>query len=108
MTTERTALERIVSKALAKGWLISVYDGEEWAVKFSTDAKAIIDAATSVDECTLSLRTKAPRMTEHGMSDRVGKLYLVWGNDPQGSELISDYTFTPEVEAFVQSLGLGA
>lgn len=50
------AYKHLVRYALAADLTVSVFDGEEWQVKRSTNAKAINDAIESVDEAQLRIR----------------------------------------------------
>lgn len=52
------ACKHLIDYMLAKGHTISVWDGEEWQVKRSTDVKAIDEAVTSVEEAELVIRDK--------------------------------------------------
>lgn len=84
---EKTATGRVIDRALAKGYLISVNDGEEWVVKKSSKRHEIMDALQSTDSDTLVIR-KAD-------GTRVGFVLLVWGNSPE--EVVADFTDTPEM-----------
>lgn len=89
MYDKRPALEiracrKLVKAILATGKAISVYDGEEWAVKFSTKFSDIIDALGNTDTDSIIVRDAEKNL--------VGRFYLVWGNDPDGSELIADHS----------------
>jgi hypothetical protein len=55
---QTVAYKHLVDHMLAKGFTISVFDGEEWQVKRSTDVKAINEAILSVEEAELSIRDK--------------------------------------------------
>lgn len=79
---EKRAAGRIIDRALAKGHLISVNDGEEWVVKNSTRRREIMDALQSTDADTLLIRNSA--------CDRIGMIYLVWGNSPD--EVVCDHS----------------
>ena len=50
--------QQVIKNALAKGYSINVFDGEEWQVKREDrrNERAIIDAAQSVDMATLRIR----------------------------------------------------
>ena len=50
------AYKTLVERALAAGLVISVFDGEEWAVNRSTNEKDIGDAIESVEEAQLTFR----------------------------------------------------
>jgi len=49
------AYKNLVDYALAQGLVVSVYDGEEWAVRQSRDAKTICEAIESVDEASINI-----------------------------------------------------
>ena len=53
------AYEHLVRYALAAGNTVSVYDGEVWAIKRSTDHQAIIEAIESVEEAQLVIYAPA-------------------------------------------------
>ncbi|MEY9235383.1 hypothetical protein ABIF78_007706 [Bradyrhizobium japonicum] len=84
---EKTAAGRIIDRALAKGYLISVNDGEEWTVKKSSKRREIMDALQSTDSDTLMVR--------QADGAKVGVIYLVWGNSPD--EIVCDHTDKPEI-----------
>ena len=48
--------EHLVRRALELGCVVSVFDGEEWAVKLGQDYPEIIDAIESVEEAELAIR----------------------------------------------------
>lgn len=50
------AYEHLVRRALELGCVVSVFDGEEWAVKLGQDYPEIIDAIESVEEAELAIR----------------------------------------------------
>jgi hypothetical protein len=80
MFNEIAALERIVNGAIARGYYVSVNDGDAWPVKMSQYCEEIVSAADSVDEALLVFRN-ADKV-------RVGSALVVWGNGPE--ELIAD------------------
>jgi hypothetical protein len=49
----------LVNMALERNFTISVYDGEAYAAKRSSDYKAIIEAIESVEEAGLTIRDAA-------------------------------------------------
>lgn len=49
------AYKNLVEYALAQGLVVSVYDGEEWALKKSKSAKDIFDVIESVDEASITI-----------------------------------------------------
>jgi hypothetical protein len=50
------AYQHLVRYALAQGNRISVYDGEEWPVRESTNAQEIIEHIESVEEAELIIK----------------------------------------------------
>lgn len=51
------AYKHLVKFALAQGYVVSVWDGEEWQIKRSNKFKEIIDAIESVEEAELRIRS---------------------------------------------------
>jgi len=80
---EKSIVRRIVKDALAKGYVVSLNDGEEWTVRQSSNYTEINKALFSVDEETLRFRD-----AKHGIA--VGAVFLVYGND--GFDVICDYS----------------
>lgn len=97
-TLELRVARKLVEKAIASGFVVSVYDGGEWTVKKSANVKEIVGALASVDEDTLRFRDK-----ETGIV--IGSAFLVWGNAPDGSELIADYSVNPAMETLMTGIG---
>ena len=85
MSTEKTVAKKFVQKCIASGFVVSVNDGECWTVKKSDNLAAILAALESTGEDILRIRDK-----EAGIV--IGTAVLIWGNAPDGSELIADYT----------------
>jgi predicted fused transcriptional regulator/phosphomethylpyrimidine kinase len=92
---ERGVATRLVRAAIHAGYAVSVYDGEEYTVKRSRRERQILAALASTEEDWLVIRDSA--------GERVGALVLIWGNDPDGEELIADYTDKPEIEALANA-----
>jgi hypothetical protein len=88
--TEAQIINRILSAALAHGGKVSVYDGEEWALKQSTDRAAIQAEVAATDMTTLRLRD--------AKGDTVGSVLLVHGN---GADVICDYSDSPAMDAML-------
>lgn len=96
-SSETKVLARLIAAAFAAGFVISVDDGEGFAVKRSTDKAQIIEAATAVDMATLVFRDAATGI-------KTGWVLLVFGNASDGSELIADYSANPATEALVKTV----
>src|SRR6185369_16296874 len=84
MPTELSTARTLVKTALSLGYTISYYDGEDWAVMGSSSETLIMSQLRSTDEEVLRF--------EGADGKTVGKIWLVWGNAEDGSELCSDYT----------------
>lgn len=91
-STERKIITALTDAALAKGWLISVSDGEEWTVSRSTDRKAIRAAIGTTDETTLKFWTRG---LTNGPAIRLGLIWLVHGN---AEDVISDSTDNADMQ----------
>ena len=94
MNIENVIAKTLVAKALERGWLVTVHDGEEVALRRSNDAAAIWGAMRSTDEDNLIF------FAQDGET-RLGWVWLIWGN---GEDLISDYTDKPEIAALVKDV----
>jgi hypothetical protein len=79
----------LVRAALAHGYAISVFDGEAWALKRSTDEEAIKAAMFSTDNDTLTLHKEKVSSREKLR----GSVLLIYGN---GWDVISDYSVSLE------------
>ncbi len=84
------ALHDLVDFALGTGATISVWDGEEWGVKRSTNRAEILELVNDLDEAQLRIRDAS------GQS--VGWALIVNGNAPD--ELVADWSITPFMEAW--------
>lgn len=89
--TELFIIDLIVTKALADGWMITVYGDGELDLLRSTDYHLITSNIAACSETTL-------KFFRPGATSREGMVLLVHGN---GCEVISDYTANPEIEALV-------
>lgn len=93
---EARAARKLVKAALAAGYTISVNDGEEWTVKRSGRELEIIDALATTGEDRLLMRLAVS-------GDVVGSFWLIYGNDPNGDELISDHSDNSACEALYKA-----
>jgi hypothetical protein len=85
--SERFVVKQIVGRALDKGYLLSVFDGEEYPVLHSDDPEAVMAELGHCDEEWLHV-ANADRK-------RIGSIYLVYGND--ADEVVADCTDKPEI-----------
>lgn len=86
-TDERFVVRGIVNRALDKGYLLSVFDGEEFPVLHSDDSDEVMAELGHCDEEWLYV--------ENADRKKIGAIYLVYGNDPD--EVVCDCTDKPEI-----------
>lgn len=87
---EMRKARELVREILEEGLSVTVDNGEYVAVKRSTDRAEIERELGATDMETLIL---------YRGDARVGSMLLVWGNDPDGSELVADYTDNAVIDA---------
>lgn len=90
--TDNARLELAIAKALvedaiAQGYTVSVFEGEDFAIKKSSSVPDVMAALASTDEDVLTFRDKDGK--------RAAWVQLIWGN---GWDLISDESVTPETD----------
>lgn len=79
----------LVTACLARGFAVSVSDGEDWPVKRSTNKTEILEALFSTDEDVIVIRTKN--------GEKAGWFQLIYGND--GYDVVSDYSANATCDA---------
>ena len=82
---ERAIVDRLIRGGLERGYLVSVNDGEEWALSKSSDYAAITAEVAATDVTIL-------RFTDPAQADRTkgcGNVLLIHGND---LDVVSDHT----------------
>lgn len=84
---ERFVVRQIVNRALDKGYLLTVDDGEELPVMHSDDAEEVMDNLGHCDEEWLHV--------ENDARQKIGVIFLVYGND--ADEVVCDCTDKPEI-----------
>jgi multidrug efflux pump subunit AcrA (membrane-fusion protein) len=95
---EAQIARRVVESAIAKGYSVSVDDGEEITLSRSRDVDAILNAMWTTDEDRLYINLPNAK--------RLGMIYFVYGNE--GFDVINDYSvsleepFMSEVNAWVE------
>lgn len=90
---EMSVIRAALKAGLKKGYVVSVYDGGEWVVKYETNLTKIVKALRSSSEDIITFRK--PDLT------RVGSLFLVYGNMPY--EVINDHTDSEEMDAIYKA-----
>lgn len=93
---EAKAARRLISALLKEGLLVSVSDGESFTVKKSSDKAAILAALCTTGEDTLIVR-KAD-------GEKLGFIWLIYGNASDGSELCADYSADGPIPALIERL----
>lgn len=83
----------LVDALLAKGCLVSIYDGEDWACKHSNNRAVILDAVGNTDQDEVVVRYAATKL---------GWFLLVYGKDP--GEIIDDYTANDFCQSIVDKV----
>jgi hypothetical protein len=94
--SERSVIAKLLDRVLAKGYVVSVNDGEEWVAKKVDDKATILKAMFSTDEEWLLIRNSE--------GHEIGRVYLVYGNAADGSEVIADHSDNDEINALVTGL----
>lgn len=93
---ERQIIDMILTEALARNLLVSVYDGEDWAV-MPTDDRAHIEREIAATDTT-TLKFRRSQRGADGKYEVLGSVFLVHGN---GSDVIADYTDTERMRAIL-------
>jgi hypothetical protein len=86
-TEERFVVKQIVGRALDKGYLLSVDDGEDLPIKHSDDPEMVMANLGHCDEEWL--------IVANADGKRIGAIYLVYGND--ADEVVADCTDKAEI-----------
>lgn len=87
--TEKDKARELIATILDEGLSVTIDNGEYVEVRRSRDPEAIERELGAADMETLIL---------YRGDTRVGSMLLVWGNDPEGSELVCDYTDNPLID----------
>jgi hypothetical protein len=86
-TEERFVVKQIVGRALDKGYLLSVDDGEDFPIQNSDDLEAVMAGLGHCDDEWL--------IVSNADGKRIGAIYFVYGND--ADEVVADCTDKPEI-----------
>lgn len=89
-TIEKKIIRALLDDAASAGYVVSVFDGEEWTLKMSSDRKAIEDSIGTTDETVLRFRGADKSL--------IGSVWLVHGND---EDVISDLSDNEATNALV-------
>lgn len=88
LADERQVVCAVLDAALSSGLLVSVYDGEEWALDRSNDRAAIECLIGATDETMLRFRSGAP-FPDADHARVVGHVWLIHGN---GCDVLADHS----------------
>lgn len=88
---EEKYVRKLVRNILSRGYTISVNDGEDWTVVDSFNEAQIMGALGTTDEDFIKVKDPLDYKS-------LGVFSLIYGNDPEGEEVISDYTDSPLFE----------
>ncbi|MBS0984253.1 hypothetical protein [Gluconobacter cerinus] len=87
-TGEQKAVRKIVKTARASGFLISIWEGEDWAIRRSDNEAEILKALGSTGQDRIDF--VRPPADQSEKPTRAGWVLLVYGNNPDGSEVVAD------------------
>lgn len=99
---ERKAARKLVRAARAAGYLVSVWEGEDWAIRQSDKETAILQALGSTGQDRLDFIQPAANAAD--TPTRAGWALLIYGNDPDGSELVADCQDNEATRALVDAI----
>ena len=85
---ERQIISALLDDALSASLVVSVYDGEEWALACSDSRPRLADVIGSTDCTTLRFRDPAT-LDDSGKPSSVGSVFLVHGN---GCHVVADHS----------------
>lgn len=90
ITCERAIARALAKEAIARGYVVSVFNGENCEIEYSRNVSKIVAALGTTDEEWLRIR----QPLESGKYRRIGEFYLVYGNS--GYDVVSDYSWVGE------------
>lgn len=90
---EARIARRLVKEIFAAGYVIRVWEGEEWAGPRRDKVSDVMKDLGSTDSDWICVYWNEP-----GIPVRAGKILLIWGN---GADLISDYSDSAEMERII-------
>lgn len=94
-TAEGRVAGKLITAALDAGYVVSVFDGEEWVGKKLSKKAEIMAVLFGCDADKLLMRDST--------GNKVGSFLLVYGNADDGSELIADHTDNDECLALYRA-----
>jgi hypothetical protein len=82
-------IRRLLQDLTQGGCVVSVWDGEAWALKLSANPEEIMASLCSTDHDVLRIRRAAEP------AHQLGSITLIYGNGP--GEIIADYSDDPRL-----------
>lgn len=82
---EEFYVRKLVRNILSRGYMISVNDGDEWTLIDNRHEGQIMGALCTTDEDVIKFKDELDGKV-------MGVFYLIYGNDPEGSEVVCDHT----------------
>jgi len=100
-------IERLIAHDLANAIVgadcnVSIWDGEEYAIKHSTDVEKILGAMSHTGEDNLQIYDAAMVFPRDRETAYEGFIYLVYGNEPEN--LVADYGGPEWLERIIQEI----
>ena len=86
---ERLIAHDLINAIVGSDCNVSIWDGEEYAVKYSTDVEEILSAMSHTGEDNLQIYDAAMVFPRDRETAYEGFVYLVYGNEPEN--LVADY-----------------
>ena len=90
---EKAIAKKIVDSAIANGYKVSVWDGEEWACRFETDKSNIMPSLFHTDIEYVYI--------DDNNCQTIGSICLVYGND--GYDVVADHTDSSLIAEILES-----
>jgi hypothetical protein len=87
ITCEKAIARALAKDAIARGYVVSVFNGENFEIQFSRNVSKIVAALGTTDEEWM----KIAEPIEGGKFRKIGAFYLVYGNS--GYDVVSDYSW---------------
>lgn len=93
---ERATAQALIRAILTTGHTISVWDGGATTLRYAKSPQTILQSLCTTEEDVLRLHDASRRP--------VGFFRLIYGNDPDGSELIADHSDNALCESIAAAL----
>lgn len=93
---EKSIIEKLLLTIIGADYVVSVFDGEEYAIKYATEVSMILREMASTEMDTVFIHS---HKGEDGKRRFIGTVTLVYGNEPW--VVIADHTADDKTEALV-------